>query len=69
MTAFFKKRQPPFAYIEQAKEMGENSVCPNCVKREGLCVLRRSRDLAFESCPHFNKAVRALAKVLRKFDT
>lgn len=57
-------------YDQVAKEFVYKAICVNCVIREGQCKLFYDGDLdkCYSECWHYLKAVRAIKKVLKKFD-
>lgn len=57
-------------YDLTAKEFIHKTICVNCVIREGQCKCFYNGDLdkCYSKCWHYAKAVRAIKKVLIKYD-
>lgn len=55
---------------QTSKEFVYKVICVNCVIREGQCKPFYDGDLdeCYHKCWHYSKAVRAIRKVLDKFD-
>ena len=53
-----------------AKEFGRKAICVSCVIREGFCRPFCDGDLdkCYRKCWYYSKAVRAIKKVLDKYD-
>lgn len=53
-----------------AKEFVRKAICVSCVLREGQCRSFYAGDLdeCYRKCWHYSKAVRAIKKVLDKYD-
>lgn len=55
---------------QTAKQFVYNSICANCVIREGQCRNFYAGDLekCYKECWHYAKAVNAVTKILIKYD-
>lgn len=62
--------EPQLNYDQTAKEFVQKAMCVNCVLCEGQCRPFYDGDLdeCYKKCWHYAKAVRAIKKVLIKFD-